>query len=144
MTTVNLILLATLLCVAILEGFNWFTIWAGLPLLMAAVLTEFSLVSNGGDWTRMPIPKRLGLVGLIGGAVLLTLYMHVTLFFGIGIDDMDESAWRFRYIMAPLYAMVAGGAGYLLGYLYGRRVAPEPPHPAMDSIDKPGSSSGAG
>lgn len=144
MTTVNLILLATLLCVAILEGFNWFTIWAGLPLLMAAVLTEFSLAANDGDWTRMPIPKRLGLVGLIGGVVLLTLYMHLTLFFGIGIDDMDESAWRFSYIMAPLYAMMGGGAGFLLGYLYGRRVAPETSHRSMDSIDKPGSSSGAG
>lgn len=144
MTTINLILLATLLCVAILEGFNWFTIWAGLPLLMAAVLTEFSLASTGGDWVRMPIPKRLGLFGLIGGVVILTLYMHVTLFFGVGIDDVDEAAWRFRYIVAPLYAMVAGGAGFVLGYLYGRRVAPESPPSSMDSIDKPGSSSGAG
>lgn len=143
MTTVNLILLATLLCVAILEGFNWFTIWAGVPLLMAAVLTEFSLAS-AGDWTRIPIPKRLGLFGLIGGVVVLTLYMHVTLFFGVGIDDVEESAWRFRYIMAPLYAMAAGGAGFVLGYLYGRRVAPDSSPPSMDPIDKPGSSSGPG
>ncbi len=144
MTTVNLILLATLLCVAILEGFNWFTIWAGLPLLMAAVLTEFSLASNGGDWTRMPIPKRLGLFGLIGGVVAWTLYLHLTLFLGIGINETDESAWRFSYVLAPLYAMMAGGAGFVLGYLYGRRVAPEPPHASVDSVDKPGSSSGAG
>lgn len=144
MTTVNLILLATLLIVAILEGFNWFTIWAALPLLMAAVLTEFSLASSGGDWTRMPIPKRLGLFGLIGGVVLLTLYMHVTLFFGVGIDDVDESAWRFSYVMAPLYAMAAGGGGFVLGYLYGRRVAPDSSPRSVDSIDKPGPSSGAG
>lgn len=144
MTTVNLILLATLLCVAILEGFNWFTIWAGVPLLMAAVLTEFSLASHGGDWTRMPIPRRVGLFGLIGGVVIVTLYLHLTLFFGVGIEDMEESAWRFRYIVAPLYAMMAGGVGFVLGYLYGRSVAPGPFPPSRDSIDKPGSSSGAG
>lgn len=144
MTTVNLILLATLLCVAILEGFNWFTIWAGVPLLMAAVLTEFSLASSGGEWTRMSIPRRLGLYGLIAGVVLMTLYMHVTLFFGVGVDDVEESAWRFGYVMAPLYAMAAGSGGFVLGYLYGRRVAPPGSSPSVDSVDKPGSSSGAG
>lgn len=143
MTTVNLILLATLLLVAILGGFNWFTIWAGLPLLMAAVLTEFSLASEDGNWTTMPIPRRLGLIGLIAGVVTFTLYMHVTLFFSLGVED-EEGAGRFGYMLAPLYAILGGGGGFVLGYLYGRRLSPRAPQRSGEPPEGPGSSSREG
>lgn len=125
MTTTNLILLATLLLVVILGGFNWFAIWTGVPLLMAAVLVEFSLASSGGDWDRLPLPTRLGLVGMIAGVVVLTLYEHVTLFFGIGLDPDDKTSGPLGYMVAPLYAMLGGAAGYVGGYLYGRKRSPD-------------------
>jgi hypothetical protein len=124
MTIINLILLATLLIVVILEGFNWFAIWAGLPLIMTAVYSEFSLSSTDGDWARVPVPKRLAVMGLIVGVVTVTLYMHITLFFGIGIDETEEGKSPIGYMLSPLYAMMGGGAGYFLGYLSGRKYDP--------------------
>ena len=123
MVVVNLILLATLLIVVILEGFNWFAIWTAIPLLAVAVFAEFSLSSTDGNWSRLAPTRRFGLMGLIGGVVALTLYSHLALFFGVGGEAADEpSARLLRYMLASVYAIGGGGVGYGVGFFLGRRL----------------------
>lgn len=126
MVVVNLILLATLLIVVILEGFNWFAIWTAIPLLAVAVFAEFSLSSTDGNWSRLAPTRRFGLIGLIGGVVALTLYSHLALFFGVGSEADEPSARLLRYMMASVYAIVGGGVGYAVGFFFGRRLEQGP------------------
>ncbi len=125
MVIINLVLLTTLLVVVLLQGFDLLAVWTAVPLLGAAVLAEITLSPVGGDWAKTTVPKRFAVVGLVLGVVVLTLYSHLTLFFGIGTEEMPERDIKVQYLLAPVYALVGGGAGYVIGHLVGSRMAPE-------------------
>jgi hypothetical protein len=122
MMTVNLILLATLAVVFLMDGMIISTVWASIPLLASAVLTEFTLSSSDGNWAKVVPTMRFGLIGLIVGVVALTLYSHVTLFFGLGNEGEGPRQSSIIYMVAPVYAFLGGGVGFVLGYLFGRRI----------------------
>lgn len=122
MVVVNLVLLATLLIVVILEGFNWFAIWTAIPMLAVAVFAEFSLSLVDGHWARLSPTRRFSLLGLIAGVVVLTLYAHLAMFFGAGDGVVEPSARLLQYMLASVYAVCGGGVGYAVGYYLGWRI----------------------
>ncbi len=135
---INIILLATALIVVFVEGFTSFAIWDTVPLLVAAVFSEYSLSAGGGEWRKTAIPQRARVFGFVSGVVLVTVYVHLEWFFSLS-EAAEASGSGMRVIFWPLLAFIGGGVGYVIGSLVGSRTGPEDPRPelASQSADGP-------
>ncbi len=136
MVIINLVLLGTLVIVVLLWGFNWVTIWAGVPLLAAAVLSEFVLSPGEGKWEKPSVVRRLAVFGMVCGVVSVTLYFQVGLYFGFGWSVTEGSRAGRNFMIFPLFSFLGGILGYVVGSRLGRRLSP--PEDSSRSDEGPG------
>ena len=123
MIVINGVLLGTLVLVMLLWGFNWLSVWAGVPLLVAAVLSEIFLASSGGDWWKASGARRFGILGMVVGVVVPTLFFHLTLYLGPSGADSSVAEGGQKFMVYPLFAFLGGALGFTLGGFYGMRGA---------------------
>ena len=131
MLVVNVILLTTFVVVVLLWGFNWVTIWSGVPLLSAAVLSEIFLSPTKGDWMQASINRKFRIIGMVAGVILLTLYFHLSLYYG-WIEAVSLRAGQ-KLMLVPLYAFLGGIFGYTAGHIFGNMMNPHEEIPQPDS-----------
>ncbi len=93
-----------------------------LPLALLLVLAGVTLYRGDGRWggsgKRMP----LAVVGYAVPTLGLAVYLHYA--YSVNLDDMfTDSAYPdriFQYL--PFYTVVAGGIGFVIGWIVGRNV----------------------
>ena len=93
-----------------------------LPLLVLFLLALLTLYRGGGKWSGAGMRMPLGTIGFAIPALGLSLYLHYA--YAVNLNDMFSDAQYpgqvFRFL--PLYTMVAGGIGFLIGWIVGRNV----------------------
>ncbi len=93
-----------------------------LPLLLLVLLSAAVLVKGNGEWRGAGLRFPLGVVGFAIPALGLTAYLHYA--YSINLDGMfTDAAFPdriFRYL--PYYTVVAGGIGFIIGWIVGRNV----------------------
>ena len=93
-----------------------------LPPLVLLLLATLTVWRGGGRWTGRGWRWPLGLVGFAIPALGLSLYLHYA--YSTNLDGMFEDAEQpmrvFRYL--PAYTLVAGGIGFVIGWIVGRNV----------------------
>lgn len=132
MIVVNVLLLATFVGVALLWGFNWVTIWSAVPLLSAAVLSEIFLSSTKEGWVKASINQQFRIIGMVTGVILLTLYFHLSLYFG-WIEAVSIRAGQ-KLMLVPLYAFLGGIFGYTAGHILGNMMNPNEELPPPENL----------
>ncbi len=132
MLIINILLLTTFVGVVLLWGFNWVTIWSGVPLLSAAVLSEIFLSPTKGDWQKATINQKFRIMGMVGGVILLSLYFHLSLYFG-WIESVSLRAGQ-KMMMVPLYAFAGGIFGYAAGHILGNMKNPHEEVPQPENL----------
>lgn len=92
------------------------------PMLVTLALAATTLVLGGGDWRRADWKWLLGTAGFAIPAIGLSIYLH----YGYATDmngmysEAVFPAELFRFL--PLYTMVAGGIGFVIGWIVGRNI----------------------
>ncbi len=122
--------LLPVLLVCIAAGF-WFVDvqqggpWAMRNLLPLAILLALCFVTlrrGNGRWSGAGMRMPLGTLGFAIPALGLTSYLHYA--YAVNLNDMFTDApfpdRVFRYL--PVYTVVAGGIGFAIGWIVGRRV----------------------
>ena len=93
-----------------------------LPPAILLLLATFIVWRGGGRWTGTGWRWPLGLVGVAIPALGLSAYLHYA--YSINLDGMFDDAQEpmrvFRYL--PAYTLVAGGIGFVIGWIAGRNV----------------------
>jgi len=93
-----------------------------LPPAILLLLSIFTVWRGDGRWTGTGWRWPLGLVGFAIPALGLSLYLHYA--YSINLDGMFDDAEQpmrvFRYL--PAYTLVAGGIGFVIGWIAGRNV----------------------
>ena len=93
-----------------------------IPLFFVALLSWLTLWLGAGNWAGAGWQMPLGVVGFAIPALGLSLYLHYA--FSVNLNDMftdaTEPAQLFRYL--PTYTMVAGGIGFVIGWIVGKRI----------------------
>ena len=93
-----------------------------LPLLTGLLLAAVTLWRGEGNWAQNGWRWPLGTIGFAIPALGLTVYLHYA--YSVNLDGMfDESerpAQLFRFL--PAYTLVAGGIGFIIGWIVGRNV----------------------
>ncbi len=93
-----------------------------LPPLVLLLLATITVWRGGGRWTGTGWRWPLGLLGFAIPALGLSLYLHYA--YSINLDGMFDDAEQptrvFRYL--PAYTLVAGGIGFVIGWIVGRNV----------------------
>ena len=117
-----------LLMVAAAAWFN--DVQAGGPyvlrnLLPPALLLLFATVTvwrGRGNWTGRGWRWPLGLIGFAIPAFGLSVYLHYAYSVNLNgmFDDAEQPARVFRFL--PAYTLVAGGIGFIIGWIVGRNV----------------------
>ena len=109
----------------------WFNdVQAGGPyvprnLLPPAVLLFLATVTvwrGNGNWTGRGWRWPLGLLGFSIPALGLSVYLHYAYSVNLNgmFDDAVQPARVFRFL--PAYTLVAGGIGFVIGWIVGRNV----------------------
>ena len=92
------------------------------PLAILVLLSGFALFRGGGEWAGSGKCLPLGVVGYAIPALGLALYLHYA--YSINLNDMFTDAQFpdrvFQYL--PAYTTVAGGIGFVIGWIVGRNV----------------------
>jgi hypothetical protein len=125
-----LVRLAPLVIVTIAAGF-WFNdvqdsgpyvLRNLLPPLVVVVLAAVTLWRGGGLWSRAGWRWPLGTAGFAIPALGLTVYLHYAFSVNLNgmFDDAEQPAQLFRFL--PAYTLVAGGIGFIIGWIVGRNV----------------------
>jgi hypothetical protein len=93
-----------------------------LPPAMLLLLSILTVWRGDGRWTGTGWRWPLGLVGFAIPALGLSLYLHYAYSINLdGIfDDAEQPTRVFRYL--PVYTLVAGGIGFVIGWIVGRNV----------------------
>ena len=93
-----------------------------LPPVVLLLLATITVWRGGGRWTGTGWRWPLGLLGFAIPALGLSLYLHYA--YSINLDGMFDDAEQptrvFRYL--PAYTLVAGGIGFVIGWIVGRNV----------------------
>lgn len=93
-----------------------------LPLALLVLLSGIALYLGEGRWAGSGKRLPLGVVGYAIPALGLALYLHYA--YSINLNDMfTDAAFPdrvFRYL--PFYTIVAGGIGFVIGWIVGRNV----------------------
>ena len=93
-----------------------------LPPLILLLLATVIVWRGDGTWTGRGWRWPLGLAGFGIPALGLSLYLHYA--YSINLDGMFDDAQQptrvFRYL--PAYTLVAGGIGFVIGWIVGRNV----------------------
>ena len=93
-----------------------------LPLVLLVLLSALTLFLGEGRWGGTGKRLPLGVAGFSIPALGLTLYLHYA--YSINLNDMFTDALYpdrvFRYL--PVYTIVAGGIGFVIGWIIGRNV----------------------
>lgn len=99
--------------------------WAArnlLPLVVLVVLCWWTLRRGDGSWTAAGWQWPLGTAGFAVPALGLAAYLHYA--YSVNLNGMftgaPEPAQLFRYL--PVYTIVAGGIGFAIGWIVGKRV----------------------
>jgi hypothetical protein len=93
-----------------------------LPPLVLLLLATLTVWRGGGSWTGRGWRWPLGLVGFAIPALGLSLYLHYAYSTNLDgmFDDAEQPMRVFRYL--PAYTLVAGGIGFVIGWIVGRNV----------------------
>ena len=93
-----------------------------IPLLFVVLLAWFALWLGGGSWVGYGWQMPLGVVGFATPALGLSMYLHYA--YSVNLNDMFSEATQpvqlFRFL--PTYTMVAGGIGFAIGWIVGKRI----------------------
>jgi hypothetical protein len=94
-------------------------------LLPPALLLLFATVTvwpSRGNWTGRGWRWPLGLIGFAIPAFGLSVYLHYAYSVNLNgmFDDAEQPARVFRFL--PAYTLVAGGIGFIIGWIVGRNV----------------------
>ena len=93
-----------------------------LPLALLLLLATVTVWRGDGRWTGAGWRWPLGTVGFAIPALGLSLYLHYA--YSTNLDGMFDDAQQpmrvFRYL--PAYTLVAGGIGFVIGWIVGRNV----------------------
>jgi hypothetical protein len=93
-----------------------------LPLALLLLLATVTGWRGDGRWTGKGWRWPLGTVGFAIPALGLSLYLHYA--YSTNLDGMFDDAQQpmrvFRYL--PAYTLVAGGIGFVIGWIVGRNV----------------------
>jgi len=125
-----LIRLAPLLMLVVAVGF-WFNdvqqrgpyvLRNLVPLLVLTLLATISLYRGHGNWTGSGWRFPLGVAGFAIPALGLSSYLHYA--YAVNLNDMFTDATNpeglFRFL--PVYTLVAGGIGFVIGWIVGKNV----------------------
>ena len=93
-----------------------------LPPVVMLLLAGIALWRGGGHWTEGGWQWPLGTAGFAIPALGLSLYLHYAYSVNLDgmFDDAGQPAQLFRFL--PAYTLVAGGIGFAIGWIVGRRV----------------------
>ncbi len=93
-----------------------------LPPLVVVALAAVTLWRGNGTWTGTSWRWPLGTAGFAIPALGLTAYLHYAYSVNLNgmFDDAEQPAQLFRFL--PAYTLVAGGIGFVIGWIAGRNV----------------------
>jgi len=93
-----------------------------LPPAMILLLATFTLLRGAGTWTGAGWRMPLGTLGYSVPALGLSVYLHYA--YSVNLNDMFADSMNpgqlFRFL--PLYTLVAGGIGFVIGWIVGRNL----------------------
>ncbi|MDJ0700248.1 MAG: hypothetical protein QNJ07_10350 [Woeseiaceae bacterium] len=93
-----------------------------IPLLFIVLLCWLTLRLGRGSWIGKGWQLPLGIIGFSIPALGLSAYLHYA--YSVNLNDMftdtSQPAELFRFL--PTYTMVAGGIGFAIGWIVGKRV----------------------
>ena len=93
-----------------------------LPPVLVLILAATSLWRGDGNWTGTGWCWPLGTAGFAIPALGLSLYLHYA--YSVNLNGMfsesEQPTQLFRFL--PAYTLVAGGIGFGIGWIVGRRV----------------------
>lgn len=126
----TLVRLAPLVVVTIVAAFWFNDVQDGgpyvlrnlLPPLVVVALAAVTLWRGNGTWTGTGWRWPLGTAGFAIPALGLTAYLHYAYSVNLNgmFDDAEQPAQLFRFL--PAYTLVAGGIGFVIGWIAGRNV----------------------
>ena len=103
------------------EGGPWVTRNL-VPLAVLLALCFLTLRRGNGRWSGAGMRMPLGTLGFAIPALGLTAYLHYA--YAVNLNEMFTDApfpdRVFRYL--PAYTLVAGGIGFAIGWIAGRKV----------------------
>ncbi len=92
------------------------------PLIFIVLLCWLTLWLGQGSWIDKGWQLPLGIIGFSIPALGLSAYLHYA--YSVNLNDMFTDTSRpaelFRFL--PTYTMVAGGIGFAIGWIVGKRV----------------------
>ena len=92
------------------------------PLVVLVALAALTLHRGAGTWRGGGMRLPLGTLGFSIPALGLACYLHYA--YAVNLDglftDAPEPDRVFRYL--PLYTLVAGGIGFVIGWIVGRQL----------------------
>lgn len=93
-----------------------------LPPIVVVVLATITLWRGDGWWSKGGWRWPLGTAGFAIPALGLTIYLHFAFSVNLNgmFDDAEQPAQLFRFL--PAYTLVAGGIGFVIGWIAGRNV----------------------
>ena len=99
--------------------------WAArnlVPLAALVLLSFLTLYKGGGRWSGAGLRMPFGTLGFAIPALGLASYLHYA--YSIDLNGMFTDAQFpdrvFRFL--PVYTLVAGGIGFIIGWIVGRNV----------------------
>lgn len=92
------------------------------PLLVLLLLAAFTLHRGGGSWSGAGWRMPLGTLGFAIPTLGLSAYLHYAYAVNLGdmFGDVPYPGRVFRYL--PIYTLVAGAIGFVIGWIVGRNV----------------------
>ena len=119
---VLLVIVAAASWFAVIEEGGPYLVRNLVPLLVLLSLAVLTLYRGGGKWSGAGMRMPLGTLGFAVPALGLSAYLHFA--YSVNLNDMfTESQFPdrvFRYL--PIYTLVAGGIGFVIGWIVGRNV----------------------
>ena len=93
-----------------------------IPLLILILLAVVTLYKGKGRWAGSGWRLPLGLLGFAIPALGLGAYLHYAYAVNLNgmFTDLEYPFRVFRYL--PIYTLIAGGIGFVIGWIVGRNV----------------------
>jgi hypothetical protein len=93
-----------------------------LPPMILLLLAALTLWRGGGNWTARGWRWPLGTIGFAIPALGLSLYLHYAYSVNLNgmFNDAEQPAQLFRFL--PVYTLVAGAIGFIIGWIVGKNV----------------------
>ena len=122
LSPVVFVAIAAVAYMADVQGESGYVLRNAIPVFFVLVLAAITLKQGDGTWTGSGWRWPLGTLGFAIPALGLSLYLHYG--YTVDLDGMySESVYPrevFRYL--PLYTSFAGGIGFAIGWIAGRKV----------------------